>query len=85
MKEIETLYKCPEILDDITEGITLEEAKELFQKDPPKKLLLSEKLEKHFEFSFLNQDFQIKLENLSEDKKEQAYKLLEKLNKIIEI
>ena len=84
VKEIETLYKCPEILDDITEGITLEEAKELFQKDPPKKLLLSGKLENHLEFSFLNEDFQVKLESLSDDKKEQAYKLLEKLSKIIE-
>lgn len=84
VKEIETLYKCPEILDDITEGITLEEAKELFQKDPPKKLLPG-KLENHFEFSFLNEDFQVKLESLSDDKKGQAYKLLEKLSKIIEI
>ena len=63
----------------------MEEAKELFQKDPPKKLLLSGKLENHLEFSFLNEDFQVKLESLSDDKKEQAYKLLEKLSKIIEI
>lgn len=85
VREIDYLHKCPEILEDMTDDITLKEAKELLKVEEVKKINLNTNtnIEFSFNYSFLDINYKTKLESLSNEKKEQANKLLEKLEKLL--
>lgn len=85
VREIDYLYKCPEVLDDMTDNTTLKEAKELLKFEEVKKINLNTNtnIEFSFDYSFLNINYKTKLEALPNEKKEQVNKLLEKLEKLL--
>ena len=83
VREIDYLHKCPEILEDMTDDITLKEAKELLKVEEVKKINLNTNTKFSFDYSFLDINYKTKLESLPNDKKEQVNKLLEKLEKLL--
>ena len=85
VREIDYLHKCPEILEDMTDDITLKEAKELLKVEEVKKINLdtNSNIKFSFDYSFLDINYKTKLEYLPNDKKEQVNKLLEKLEKLL--
>ena len=85
VREIDYLHKCPEILEDMTDDITLKEAKELLKVEEVKKINLdtNSNIKFSFDYYFLDINYKKKLEYLPNDKKEQVNKLLEKLEKLL--
>ena len=67
----------------MTDDITLKEAKELLKIEEVKKINLNTNTKFSFDYSFLDINYKTKLESLSNEKKEQANKLLEKLEKLL--
>ncbi|CAL7891679.1 hypothetical protein [Fusobacterium necrophorum] len=81
IREIEELYKNQNLLEDFS-NVTLEDAKEILQKNVIIKPESQIDFEPLFRYSFLEKKYQKKIDTLEKEKKELAIELLEKLEKL---